>query len=105
RLNVAVGIVLNMFLLWDFRQVYALQRWQNLQSKGILEAMDMLSLVETIGSLATLQFNHPDWIIPEIAIDFPVLEAKNIKHPLIPQATSIANDYSLERHRIALITG
>lgn len=105
RLNVAVGIVLNMFLLWDFRQVYALQKWQNLQSKGILEAMDMLSLVETVGSLATLQFNHPDWIMPEIAIDFPVLEAKNIKHPLIPQATSIANDYSLEEHRIALITG
>lgn len=105
RLNMAVGIVLNMFLLWDFRQVYALQNWQSTQSKGILEAMDMLSLVETVGSLATLQFNHPDWTIPEIATESPVLEVKNVKHPLIPLATSIANNYSLEEHRIALITG
>jgi DNA mismatch repair ATPase MutS len=105
RLNIAVGIVLNMFLLWDFRQVYALQNWQNMQSKGILEAMDMLSLVEAVGSLAALKFNHPDWTIPEIASDFPTVEVKNIKHPLIPLATSIANDYSLEEHRIALITG
>lgn len=105
RLNIAVGIVLNMFLLWDFRQVYALKNWQKLQSKGILEAMDMLSLLEAVGSLATLKFNHPDWAIPEIASVFPIVEVKNIKHPLIPLATSIANDYSLEEHRIALITG
>lgn len=105
RLNLIVGAVLNMFLLWDFRQVYALKDWQNLESKGILEAMDMLSTVEAIGSLATLQFNHSEWVVPVIVDGFPVVEVENIEHPLIPEATSIANTYSLADHRIALITG
>lgn len=105
RLNMAVGTVLNLFLLWDLRQVYALKKWQTLQSKGILEAMDMLSTVEAVGSLATLKFNHADWIMPEIVAGYPVLELKDAKHPLIPEASSISNDYSLEEHRIALITG
>jgi hypothetical protein len=105
RLNIFVGAIPNIFLLWDFRHVYALQEWQKNESKGIVEALDLLTTVEAIGSLATLKFNHPDWTIPEIATDFPTIEVKNIKHPLIPQAISIANDYSLEDHRIALITG
>lgn len=105
RLNIIVGVVLNMFLLWDFKQVYALQVWQKTQSKGLLEAMDMLSTVEAIGSMATLAYNHSDWVIPEIAAESPVLETTNIKHPLIPESTSIANDYQLKNHRIALITG
>ena len=105
RLNMFVGAILNVFLLWDFRQVYALQEWQKRESKGIVEVLDLLATVEAIGSLATLKFNHPDWTTPEITTDFPTVEVKNIKHPLIPDATSIANDYSLKEHRIALITG
>lgn len=105
RLNIIVGVVLNIFLLWDFKQVYALQAWQKTQSKGLLEAMDMLSTVEAIGSMTTLAYNHSDWIVPEITSESPVLETTKIKHPLIPGSTSIANDYSLKNHRIALITG
>ncbi len=105
RLNMFVGAILNILLLWDFRQVYALQEWQKNESKGIVEALDLLTTVEVVGSLATLKFNHPDWTFPKIATGFPTIEVRNIHHPLIPQATSIANDYSLEAHRIALITG
>lgn len=105
RLNIVVGVLLNIFLLWDFRQVYALQKWQLYHSKGILEALDMLTLVEVVGSLATLRFNNHTWTVPQIVNEYPTLNAKNIKHPLIPTAISVANDYSLDAHRIALITG
>ena len=105
RLNILVGAFLNMFLLWDFRQIYALQVWQRTQSKGLLEAMDMLSTVEAIGSIATLAYNHSDWVLPEITIEYPVLETTNVEHPLIPKNTSISNNYLLNNHRIALITG
>src|SRR5690606_1196341 len=83
RLNPYVGIFLNIFMLWDFKQVYALQKWQSSQSKGILEALDMLTTVEVIGSFSTLHFNHPEWTFPEMVSEWPTLEAQGLSHPLI----------------------
>lgn len=105
RLNILVGAVLNMFSLWDFRQIYALQKWQKDQSTGILEALHMLSMVEAVGSLGQLKNNHEKWIFPTITNNAPTLEVTDIEHPLIPENTSIENSYSLSTHRIALITG
>src|SRR5690606_19699717 len=67
RLNMFVGTLFNVFLLWDLRQVFALEEWRKSHSSGISEAFDLLSEFEAIGSLATLSFNHPNWVFPQIA--------------------------------------
>jgi len=105
RLNAFMGLFLNAFLLWDFKQVHALQDWQSSQSQGILEALEMLTSVEAIGSFAVLKFNHPEWAFPLLVSHSPTFEAKGISHPLIKDDKVVANDYSLQDHRLALVTG
>jgi len=106
RLNMFVGLILNTFLLWDLKQVFALEEWRKTQSLGISEAFDLLSEFEAIGSLATLNFNRPAWIFPIInEHQKHFLECTKLGHPFINEEEVVANDYSLNDHRLALITG
>ncbi len=106
RLNMLVGALLNIVFLWDLKQVYAIAAWQKQYKDGIMDAFTALAEFETLNSLAILRTNHPDWAIPSIhPSEQRVLFGERLSHPLIPQAVSVANDYALEGHRIALITG
>ena len=108
RLNILVGAFLNIIFLWDFRQVFALLDWRQKYGDQIIKTFDVLSQMEALLSLSVLHRNHPQWVFPEIVATGSapiVFEAAEMKHPLIPDAVSVANDYAMENHRIALITG
>ena len=107
RNNVFVGIFLNLFLLWDFRQVLAIVGWKNKYEHEILNSFDTLAEVEAIVSLAIWKRNHSDYVYPTI-LDKPLenkIDAQGIYHPLIPNEQVVANDYSSVDHRVALVTG
>src|SRR5690606_5712251 len=94
RLNAFVGTLLNIFLLWDLKQVFALEEWRKTQSLGIPEAFDMLSEFEAVGSLSTLHFNRPDWSFPQInSGQTHVLETTRVAHPFISDQEVVANNY------------
>lgn len=106
RLNMLVGAVLNMVALWDFRQVFAILDWRKQYGEDILVAFDVVAEVEVLVSVATLGRNHPQWVFPEVVESAaPIVEAKGLSHPLIPRGTAVANDYHMDGHRVALITG
>ncbi len=107
RNNVFVGIFLNLFLLWDFRQVLAIVDWKNKYEHEILNSFDTLAEVEAIVSLAIWKRNHIDYVYPTI-LDKPLenkIDAQGVYHPLIPNEQVVANDYSSVDHRVALVTG
>jgi len=107
RNNVIVGLVLNMLLLWDFRQVMAIVKWKSNYEENILEAFDVVAEMEALVSLATLKRNHPTWVFP-VLMDRPdqdKIKAVGINHPLIPKGLAVENDYNANDHRIALVTG
>lgn len=107
RNNIFVGIFLNLFLLWDFRQVLAIVDWKNKYEQEILNSFDTLAKVEAVTSLAIWKRNHSSYSYPVI-LDNPLkdkIEAKELYHPLIPVDQVVANHYSSKDHRIALVTG
>ncbi|WP_183078568.1 MutS-related protein [Sphingobacterium puteale] len=107
RNNVFVGLFLNLFLLWDFRQVLAIIDWKNKYEKEILNSFDTLAKVEAVNSLAIWKRNHPTYIYPVI-LNRPnedKIEAQGVFHPLIPSEQVVANDYTSMDHRVALVTG
>ena len=107
RNNVFVGIFLNLFLLWDFRQVLAIVDWKNKYEHEILNSFDTLAKVEAVTSLAIWKRNHSSYCYPVI-LDNPLkdqIEARGLYHPLIPIDQVVANDYDSKDHRIALVTG
>ncbi|HWL00160.1 MAG TPA: hypothetical protein VNQ55_09440, partial [Parapedobacter sp.] len=106
RLNMLVGGVLNMVALWDFRQVFAVIDWRSKYGNRVLAALDVVAEFEVLVSLATLRRNHPAWVFPEVVASArPFVATTGLSHPLIAPRTAIPNDYAMDGHRVALITG
>lgn len=107
RNNILVGAVLNMLLLWDFKQVLAIVDWKKNYESDVLKAFDIIAEFEVLISLAILKSNNPNWATPEILDNSQTdrIDAQEINHPLIAQDTAVANDYSAANHQLALITG
>ncbi|MND76547.1 DNA mismatch repair protein MutS [compost metagenome] len=94
-------------MLWDFRQVLAIIDWKNKYEQEILNSFDTLAKVEAVNSLAIWKRNHPTYVYPIILVnpDEDKIEAQGIYHPLIPNELVVANDYTSNDHRVALVTG
>ncbi|QEC75473.1 MutS-related protein [Mucilaginibacter ginsenosidivorax] len=107
HLNMVVGFVLNLFFLWDIRQVIAIENWKRQNNESLEAAFDVIAEFEALISLASLAINYPDWAYPQID-DKPgyTLIAQSLAHPLIDAAKRIKNNYELEdTHKIDIITG
>lgn len=106
RHNVFIGSFLNIFMLWDVKQVLALESWRKREAAGIPLAFDLLSTVEAAGSLATFRFNRPSSTFPVLhEQDNHILVCHKIAHPFIREKDVVRNNYALSDHRLALITG
>ncbi len=107
RLNVILGFILNTFLLWDIRQVIAIENWKRNNRQSLEDAFDVIAEYEAIISLASLRINYSNWCFPEIAEgEGYTVKGKQIAHPLINIENRIANDYELtDTFKIDIITG
>jgi hypothetical protein len=106
RLNLAGPLFLNAFLLWDVRQMIALNSWRRRNKELLPKWFDTIAEVETLNSLATLHFNQPLWCLPQLTDKHFDLEGKEIGHPLIPDVNRVNNDFTLQGPpKIGLITG
>jgi uncharacterized membrane protein YraQ (UPF0718 family) len=107
RLNMVVGFILNVFLLWDIRQVIAIEDWKRSNQQSLETAFDVIAEYEALISLASLHINYPEWSFPTIADGTAyTLTATAIAHPLIKPGSRVANDYELnDAFKIDIITG
>jgi len=107
HLNVIVGFILNLFLLWDIRQIIAIENWKRDNQESLEAAFDVIAEFEALISLSSLTINYPEWCFPEIIDNSGyTLAAKNLAHPLISSNKRIENDYELnDAFKIDIITG
>lgn len=106
RLNVFAFFFLNTFLLWDLRQMLALQEWKKQNKTTVPFWFWAIAEIEVVNTVATLAFNHPEWCYPEIADEHFTLAGKEIGHPLIPVKQRVTNTFNIEgTGKIGLITG
>jgi hypothetical protein len=107
HLNVYVGFVLNLFLLWDIRQIIAIENWKRNNRQNLEKAFDVIAEFEALMSLSGLHINNSDWAFPDIADgEGYTLVARQIAHPLINAEQAVKNDYELhDTFKIDIITG
>ena len=107
RLNLVMGFLLNVFFLWDIRQVIAIETWKKTNGQDFETAFDAIAEFEALISLSSLRINYPDWDVPEITQNEGyTLMANTIGHPLINVKKRIENDYELDdTFKIDIITG
>jgi hypothetical protein len=105
RLNMLLGSILNIFLLWDFRCAVRLDKWYKEASGDLLQGLYRISQFEELISFATLSHNEPEWCLPVLSADFK-FHAATMGHPLIPDHKRIYNDYMLLSHpTVDIVTG
>jgi DNA mismatch repair ATPase MutS len=102
-----IGILFfNPFLLWDVRQMIALNRWRKRNKAIVNKWFDAVAETELVHSLSTLHFNQPGWCFPEFTSQHFTLIGKVAGHPLLPETQRVSNDFKLEGSaKISLITG
>ncbi|MDB5122843.1 MAG: mutS 5 [Mucilaginibacter sp.] len=107
HLNMIVGFLLNLFFLWDIRQIIAIENWKRDNQHNLEEAFDVIGEYEALISLSSLAVNYQEWCFPSI-VDGPAytLTAKHLAHPLIDDKKRVDNDYELnDGLHIDIITG
>lgn len=106
RLNFIVFIPLNTFLCWDLQQVFALEKWKEKNRLTISEWFRGLAEMESISSIGTLSFNHPEWCYPVFSNEEAVLESDELGHPLLPGEKRVNNSFaSAGKGQLNLVTG
>ena len=106
RLNPILFILLNTLLLWDLQQVLALEKWKNKNAGNIPGWFEALGNIEALNTLATISFNHPQWVFPELEDRHGTLIADEVGHPLIPADKRVCSSFTTSgTAKLALITG
>jgi len=106
RLNILVGISLNIFFLWDILQSIRLEKWKARYSQKLTVWFDTLAQVDELCSLAGFAFQHPEGIFPKMETENILIKGENLKHPLIDPATCIGNPVDIDGwSRFHIITG
>lgn len=105
RLNILLSAVLNFFLLWDLSCCIKLDKWHQSASKKVENGLNSIGRFEELISLATLNYNHPNWIFPKIEGQF-FLSTTELGHPLIKVQHRINNNFHFAKApTVDIITG
>jgi len=104
--NLLVGFVLDSIFLWDIGCLVKLSKWQQ-DYAGILPRwFEVIAEMDALISLANCNYNHPEWVIPEVSQSNFVFDAEDLGHPLIDEIRCVRNSFQITgEEQIAIITG
>ncbi len=101
-----VIMLLNIFILRDFRILFNLENWKKANACYINQWIDALTEFDALASLAGFAYNHPGYSYPEIADNYFIFSGKGLGHPLIHRDICVRNDISIKKHpSFMIITG
>ena len=109
--NPILSLVINTVLPWNFIFAHLLNRYKEALRSSLPAWLETWYEVEALSSLANLLYLNPEYSFPQIEVNRPrdtaiVFEARQIGHPLLPEANKVCNDFTIGNlGEVALITG
>ncbi len=94
-LFVFVYLPLQLLFLYDFHVLSVLEAWQTRYGRFVRGWFLALGKFEALASLARLAHDHPGWAMPRVVESADRFQAKGLGHPLLPDATRVANDVEI----------
>ena len=94
RLNMIMGILLNVFFLWDIKQLVRLEKWKLKNNTRIHSWFSKLSTIDELNSFAGFNYSFELNTFPVFSDSFK-LEAKNAKHPFIGGSVNVGNPINI----------
>jgi hypothetical protein len=95
-----------LLLLWTTNITFAIERWRTESGSEIIAWIDSIGEMEALLSLSTFFFEHPAFVMPEIAGGEALFDGDAIGHPLIPDDRCVANDVRIGGDlRLLIVSG
>lgn len=104
RFSPMIHFFLNLFLLWDFQCIFALEEWKKRNGPQLRGWLETIGEFEVLSSLAVIPVIHPNWAYPACSQTAPSFTAAALGHPLIHDDKRVCNDINITG-RILVITG
>jgi DNA mismatch repair ATPase MutS len=112
RMNPIIAILLNLILPWDFYFARLIHHYRDEMKIILPQWVDTWAELEALIAISNFAYLNPDYCFPDIInlepgnLESPLVEARNMGHPLIPADQKICNDFSINnRGEVYLITG
>jgi hypothetical protein len=86
---------LAFFILWATQISFAIESWRKRNGKDVEGWIRTVGEMEALCALAGYAFEHPENPFPEIVEGAAVLEADEVRHPLLPRSQCIPNSIRL----------
>ena len=104
--NLLVGFVLDSIFLWDIGCLVKLNKWQQ-DYAGILPRwFEVIAEMDALVSLANCNYNHPEWVTPEVLKSTFKFKTEDVGHPLIDETRCVRNSFQIvNEEQIVIITG
>jgi hypothetical protein len=87
-----VYLPLQLLFLYDFHVLGLLEAWQTRYGRYVRGWFLALGKFEALASLGGLVHDQPDWAMPTVDASATAFRARSLAHPLLPDATRVAND-------------
>jgi hypothetical protein len=95
-----------LLLLWTTNIAFSIERWRTESGPEIIAWIDSIGEMEALLSLSTFAFEHPAFVMPEIAGGEALFDGDAIGHPLIPDDRRVANDIRIGGNlRLLIVSG
>ena len=95
----ALFVPFGLLLLWTPQLAYAIDSWRRRHGDRVAAWLRAVAEVEALASLASHAFEHPDHTFPKLVEPAgkrrPLLEGRELGHPLLPEEDCVANDLVL----------
>lgn len=82
-------------LLLGTQLAFAMERWRATSGAAVARWLDVLGQLEAVCAVATLAYERPADVFPEIVDEGPVFAGRDLGHPLLPEAVCVRNDVEL----------
>jgi hypothetical protein len=104
--NILVGFVLDSIFLWDIGCLVKLNKWQQDYANVLTRWFDVIAEMDALICLANCNYNHPEWVTPEVSSSEFTFNAENLGHPLIDESRCVSNSFQISNEeKIVIITG
>ena len=106
RNNILVGIVLNIFLLWDLNLMERMHQWKSNNALELEEWLNVIAQFDALISMSNRSFNDEELIYPEVSDEEFELNGQELFHPMLKKEERVGNDYAISgRGTIHIVTG
>jgi hypothetical protein len=98
--------LVNRFVFWTPLCMLAIENWRRRHGSHVRSWLASVGEFEALSSLASFAYERPSCCFPTLRSDAPALDAIGLRHPLLPYATAIPNDVSLDdAHPLIIVSG